>query len=45
MLRNVSLTLVNSHPMIAPAAPYVPSYVQVAGMHTKPAGPLPAVDT
>ncbi|XP_060850466.1 UDP-glycosyltransferase UGT5-like isoform X2 [Rhopalosiphum padi] len=42
MLRNVSLTLVNSHPMIAPAAPYVPSYVQVAGMHTKPAGPLPA---
>ncbi|CAH1738734.1 unnamed protein product [Aphis gossypii] len=41
MLQNVSLTLVNSHPMIAPAAPYVPSYVQVAGMHTKPAGPLP----
>ncbi|CAI6360786.1 unnamed protein product [Macrosiphum euphorbiae] len=41
MLRNVSLTLVNSHPMIGPAAPYVPSYVQVAGMHMKPAGPLP----
>lgn len=41
MLRNVSLTLVNSHPMIWPAVPYVPSYVQVAGMHTKPAGPLP----
>jgi len=43
MLQNVSLTLVNSHPIIAPAAPYVPSYVQVAGMHTKPAGPLPEV--
>ncbi|XP_015369013.1 PREDICTED: UDP-glucuronosyltransferase 2C1-like isoform X2 [Diuraphis noxia] len=41
MLRNVSLTLVNSHPLIGPAAPYVPSYIQVAGMHMKPAGPLP----
>lgn len=43
MLRNVSLTLVNSHPLIGPPAPYVPSYVQVAGMHMKPAGPLPMV--
>jgi len=43
MLRNVSLTLVNSHPIIGQAAPYVPSYVLVAGMHMKPAGPLPTV--
>lgn len=43
MLRNVSLTLVNSHPLIGQVAPYVPSYLQVAGMHTKPAGPLPKV--
>jgi len=45
MLRNVSLTLVNSHPLIGPAAPYVPSYIQVAGMHMKSAGPLPMVRT
>ncbi|XP_025419747.1 UDP-glucuronosyltransferase 2B7-like [Sipha flava] len=41
MLRNVSLTLINSHPMIGPAVPLVPSFVQVAGMHLKPAQTLP----
>ncbi|VVC36156.1 UDP-glucuronosyl/UDP-glucosyltransferase [Cinara cedri] len=41
MLRNVSLTLVNSHPLVNPVAPSVPSYVQVAGMHVKPAKTLP----
>jgi len=43
MLRNVSLTLVNSHPLIAPVAPLVPSYVQVAGMHVEPVKALPRV--
>jgi len=43
MLRNVSLTLINSHPLIGPVAPLVPSYVQVAGMHVKPAKTLPEV--
>ncbi|VVC36155.1 UDP-glucuronosyl/UDP-glucosyltransferase [Cinara cedri] len=41
MLRNVSLTLINSHPLMSPVAPFVPSYVQVAGMHIKPAKSLP----
>ncbi|XP_022179701.1 UDP-glucuronosyltransferase 2C1-like [Myzus persicae] len=41
MLRNVSLTLVNSHPVLGSAVPLVPSYVHVAGMHCVPAGPLP----
>jgi len=41
MLRNVSLTLVNSHPVVGSAVPMVPSYVHVAGMHCVPAAPLP----
>ncbi|KAL5233409.1 hypothetical protein ACI65C_000819 [Semiaphis heraclei] len=41
MLRNVSLTLVNSHPATGSAVPMVPSFVYVAGMHCVPAGPLP----
>lgn len=43
MLRNISLTLVNSNALISSVAPFVPSYVQVAGMHTKPAKTLPQV--
>lgn len=44
MLRDhVSLTLVNSHPLLGPVAPFVPSYVQVAGMHVQPAKTLPEV--
>ncbi|XP_025193262.1 UDP-glucuronosyltransferase 2C1-like isoform X2 [Melanaphis sacchari] len=41
MLQNVSLTLINTHPVIGSATPYVPSYVPVAGMHTRPSKPLP----
>lgn len=43
MLRNVSLTLINSHPLVGPVVPLVPSYIQVAGMHVKPVKPLPQV--
>lgn len=43
MLRNISLTLVNSHPVVGTAVPMVPSYVHVAGMHCVPAAPLPEV--
>lgn len=43
MLRNISLTLVNNHPVIGGAVPTVPSYVNVAGMHCVPAKPLPEV--
>lgn len=41
--RYVSLTLLNGHPLISSVAPFVPGYVQVAGMHVKPAKPLPQV--
>lgn len=43
MLRNVSLTLINSHPLIGPVAPFVPSFIQVAGMHVTPPKTLPQV--
>lgn len=46
MLRNVSLTLVNSHPTyIGYPAPTVPGFINVAGMHCVPSGPLPEVTT
>jgi len=45
MLRNVSLTLVNSHPLIGSVAPLIPSYVQVAGMHVKPVKALASSTT
>lgn len=43
MLRNVSLTLVNSNSIISSVAPFVPSYIQVAGMHIKSVKTLPQV--
>lgn len=44
MLRNVSLTLVNSHPAaVGSPVPTVPSFVNVAGMHCTPAKQLPEV--
>lgn len=43
MLRNVSLTLINSHPLFGSVAPLVPSFVHVAGMHVGPPEPLPRV--
>lgn len=45
LLRNVSLTLINSHPVIGAPAPMVPTYVDVAGMHCEPAKKLPEVIT
>lgn len=43
ILRNVSLTLVNGHPIVGSAVPMVPSYVNVAGMHCAPPRELPEV--
>lgn len=43
MLQNISLTLINSHPIIGSAVPMVPSYVNVAGMHCVPPKQLPKV--
>lgn len=43
MLRNVSLTIVNSNLLIAPVAPFVPNCIQVAGMHVKSTKMLPEV--
>ncbi|XP_025408888.1 UDP-glucuronosyltransferase 1-1-like, partial [Sipha flava] len=41
MLRNISLTLINSHPVIGSPAPMVPTYINVAGMHCVPSSQLP----
>ncbi|XP_050432520.1 UDP-glucosyltransferase 2-like isoform X2 [Adelges cooleyi] len=41
MTKNISLTLMNAHFTIGSPRPLVPSFVQVAGMHLKPASPLP----
>ncbi|XP_025408855.1 UDP-glucuronosyltransferase 2B30-like isoform X2 [Sipha flava] len=41
MVQDVSLTLVNSHPLVSSVAPFVPGYVQVASMHVQPVKPLP----
>lgn len=44
MLRNVSLTLVNSHHgAVGSPVPMIPTFVNVAGMHCEPAKPLPEV--
>lgn len=43
ILRNISLTLINSHPVIGVPAPQVGTYVNVAGMHCVPPKPLPEV--
>lgn len=43
MTKNISLTLMNAHFTIGSPRPLVPSFVQVAGMHLKPASPLPNV--
>jgi len=45
MLKNVSLTLLNTHFSIGTSRPLVPSYIDVAGMHLKPASTLPKVHT
>lgn len=44
MLKNISLTLMNTHFSIGTPRPFVPSYIDVAGMHLKPASPLPEVN-
>ncbi|XP_050523255.1 UDP-glycosyltransferase UGT5-like [Daktulosphaira vitifoliae] len=41
LLRNISLTLINTHPVIGYPYPMIPSYVHVAGMHCKPPKELP----
>lgn len=41
MLKNVSLTLVNSNFAIGVARPYLPGIVEVGGMHIKPPSALP----
>ncbi|XP_050524847.1 UDP-glycosyltransferase UGT5-like [Daktulosphaira vitifoliae] len=41
LLRNISLTLINTHPVIGYPFPMVPSYIHVAGMHCKPPKELP----
>lgn len=43
ILRNISLTLINSHPVLGTATPMVPSYINVAGMHCVPSKKLPQV--
>lgn len=43
MLKNVSLTLLNTHFSLGTSRPFVPSYIDVAGMHLKPASTLPKV--
>lgn len=44
MLKNISLTLMNTHFSIGTPRPFVPSYIDVAGMHLKPASILPEVN-
>lgn len=43
MLKNVSLTLINTHLTIGTPRPLVPSIIDVAGMQLKPASALPEV--
>lgn len=43
MLKNISLSLLNTHFSIGVSRPFVPSYIDVAGMHLKPASTLPEV--
>lgn len=44
MLKNISLTLINTHFSVGTPRPLVPSYIDVAGMHLKPASTLPEVN-
>lgn len=44
MLKNISLTLVNSHFSIGTSRPLVPSFINVAGMHLRRASSLPEVN-
>jgi len=44
MLKNISLTLINTHFSVGTSRPLVPSYIDVAGMHLKPASTLPEVN-
>ncbi|XP_050424430.1 UDP-glycosyltransferase UGT5-like [Adelges cooleyi] len=41
MTKNISLTLMNAHFTIGSPRPLVPSFIEVAGMHLKPASKLP----
>uniref|UniRef100_A0A2S2PCQ0 UDP-glucuronosyltransferase 2C1 n=1 Tax=Schizaphis graminum TaxID=13262 RepID=A0A2S2PCQ0_SCHGA len=41
MMKNVSLTLINTHFTLGTARPLVPSFIEVAGMHLKPSSKLP----
>jgi len=43
MTKNISLTLINTHFTLGTARPLVPSFIEVAGMHLKPASKLPKV--
>lgn len=44
MLKNISLTLMNTHFSIGTPRPLVPSNIDVGGMHLKPASTLPKVN-
>lgn len=44
MLKNISLTLLNTHFSIGTPRPFVTSYIDVAGMHLKPTSTLPKVN-
>lgn len=44
MLKNISLTLINTHFSIGTSRPLVPSYIDVAGMHLKPSSTLSKVN-
>jgi len=44
MLKNISLTLINTHFSVGTPRPLVPSYIDVAGMHLEPASTLPKVN-
>lgn len=43
MIKNISLTLMNTHLTIGTPRPLVPTFIEVAGMHLKPASKLPNV--
>jgi len=43
MTKNISLTLINTHFTIGTPRPLVPNFIEVAGMHLKPASKLPNV--
>lgn len=43
MLKNISLTFINTHFTIGASKPLIPSFIEVAGMHLRPASKLPNV--